>query len=481
MRIPLHRIQTLLLGFLMLALAAGLAGCETNTVRTLEDSNTEKVEKGDVRVIRETDGPCGPMLEGDDIYRFEQVIHWTPDGAHLIFDHLGMIMVVDLEGTSLRTLVDADPRYPIGERRPWNNFPHGFYFDVSPDGTRVVYTSCEFRPEGPNVDPESENYYSYEIAVINLDGTEKQRLTRNVDSDHYPVWSPDGKRIAYWSSPAGPYSWGYRGEIFTMAADEPDVRQGEAITTPAIRKESTFYEAIVADGSEVDQGEAIPTPTQREKSYYVAIVPAPQLWSPDGEHLAFLAAYQESLLYTIRVDGTGWTRVAGPVVVDVPHLTAKNKPYWATVLPSWSPDGDVLAFVMADEESAPVGVYTARPDGTDLAQVLESQGAEWQVSQVLWSPDGSELLIASDSHYFIVERDGSNARRVELENPLDQAWRVGAWSPDGARIALYVPGNPYENIPPQLYTVARDGTDLRTLVRADADGNLVPANPPEDE
>ena len=480
MRIPLHRIQTLLLGLLILALAAGLAGCETNTVQTLEDSNTEKVEKGNVSIIRHSDGPCGPMFEGQGGYYFEQVIHWTPDGTHLIFDYLGMIQVVDLEGTSLRTVVDADPRYPIEKREPRYNFPYGFYFDVSPDGTRVVYTSCEFRPEGPNVDPARENYFGYEIAVINLDGTEKLRLTRNDIFDHYPVWAPDGKRISFWSA-TRIRSW-QNGEIITMAADEPDVRQEKEITTPATRKESTFFYAIVADGSEVDQGEAIPTPTLREKTYYVAIVVAPQLWSPDGEHLAFLAAYQEVLLYTIRADGAEWTRVVGPVVGNVPFLeplaTGSGQSYWVPVLPSWSPDGDVLAFVMADEEGAPVGAYTVRPDGTDLTQVLEPQAEEWQVSQVLWSPDGSELLIASDSHYFIVERDGSNARRVELENPLDQAWRVGAWSPDGARIALYVPGNPYENIPPQLYTVARDGTDLRTLVRADEDGNLLPANSP---
>ena len=182
----------------MLVMVVSFAGCET----------TDGVTKGKFGLIRESDGPCGPMLEGHSPYVFEQVIYWTPDGAHLLFDYVGTILVVNREGTQLRTLVDADPRYPIEKRTPRFNFPYDFYFDVSPDGMRVVYTSCEFRPEGPNIDPERENYFDYELAIINLDGTGKQRLTRKDSFDHYPAWSPDGKSIAYFSSASGPFGWG---------------------------------------------------------------------------------------------------------------------------------------------------------------------------------------------------------------------------------------------------------------------------------
>ena len=412
------------------------------------------------------------MLEGNSQYVFEQVIHWTPDGTYLLFDYAGTIQVVDREGTQLRTLVDADPRYPIEKRFPRFNFPYGIYFDVSPDGTRVVYTSCEFRPEGPHVDPKRENHYGYEIAVINLDGTRKQRLTRNDSFDDYPVWSPDGKRIAFSSSASGPFGWG---EIYTMAVDGSDVRQGVALTTPALREESEFYVAIEADGSDLEQGAATITPTLKEKTYHVAVGQVP-LWSPDGKYLALLASYQGSFLYVIRADGSEWTRVAGPVSTYLPHLQRIFMSFWTPVLPAWSPDGGFLAFVMADEEGEPVGVYTVRFDSTDLTQVLESQGMNWKVSHVSWSSDGSELLVGSDSHFFIVRRDGSNVRRVELGSRLDKAWRVGAWSPDGSRIALYVPGNQDENIPPEIYTVNSDGSDLRALVRADDDGKLAPAN-----
>ena len=44
-----------------------------------------------------------------------------------------------------------------------------------------------------------------------------------------------------------------------------------------------------------------------------------------------------------------------------------------------------------------------------------------------------------------------------------------AWSPDGSRIAIYEPGY-------TLYTMSRDGTDMRVLAEKDANGNLVPVS-----
>ena len=49
-----------------------------------------------------------------------------------------------------------------------------------------------------------------------------------------------------------------------------------------------------------------------------------------------------------------------------------------------------------------------------------------------------------------------------------------AWSPDGSRIAIYQPG--YREPDYTLYTMSRDGTDLRVLVEKDANGNLVPVS-----
>ena len=47
----------------------------------------------------------------------------------------------------------------------------------------IVYSTCEYPLDG------------YEIAAVRVDGTDKRRLTEDGYFDHYPVWSPDGRRI----------------------------------------------------------------------------------------------------------------------------------------------------------------------------------------------------------------------------------------------------------------------------------------------
>ena len=64
---------------------------------------------------------------------------------------------------------------------------------------------------------------------MNPDGTGKRRLTENRDLDHYPVWSPDGRRIAFIStrhrkSTNVNYFPTYV-QLYTMAADGTDVQR----------------------------------------------------------------------------------------------------------------------------------------------------------------------------------------------------------------------------------------------------------------
>jgi len=84
-------------------------------------------------------------------------------------------------------------------------FPHW-----SPDGQKIVYTSGIDGEMWDNILGNA----SYEIYVMNADGSNRIQLTDNPGYDNMdPRWSPGGTQIIFWSSRDG------NKEIYVMNAD----------------------------------------------------------------------------------------------------------------------------------------------------------------------------------------------------------------------------------------------------------------------
>ena len=439
-----------MIGFLLLWASLIFACVRVQTPSPTEYSSVLDYEMG---------YDCGPSLAPPQEQLHDHFLHWTADGRWLVFDYghgswnepvIGT-WIVDRKGTQVRAAVeDANPGYA---------FSLGFYADVSPDGKRIVYSTCQFpnasstytRNQDPDVEVagEDEIYergrYQYEIAVVSLAGGEPRRLTRDFRLDHYPVWSPDGKRIIYVSNPETSFQFGaqhsFNTQLFSMAVDGTDVQR---ITPPELK----------------------------------GVVLAPPVWSPDGERLAFLVNEGEywqfrpyrKTLYTVRIDGTVLTRIAEDAVS----------------VASWSPDGQRLA--VAKYFGDYVGLFTLAADGSDERLIttitereeLENSNSRYKfaIHTVSWSPDGKQILYSCDLGACVVDiESGVVTGLVEDVYEWGDEPYIAAWSPDGDHIAIYTPGG--NRVELQLYTVARDGTDRRDLLRLDEDGNLVPANLPE--
>src|SRR5437773_11011085 len=77
----------------------------------------------------------------------------------------------------------------LTRNRDLNYFP-----DWSPDGKRVVFQVQHF--DTARNDPKRNGHN--QIYIMAADGSNQTNLTNNPAGDYYtPVWSPDGKRIAY--------------------------------------------------------------------------------------------------------------------------------------------------------------------------------------------------------------------------------------------------------------------------------------------
>jgi Tol biopolymer transport system component/Ca2+-binding RTX toxin-like protein len=81
----------------------------------------------------------------------------------------------------------------------------------SPDGTKIVFTTSRFQSPG--------EVNNFEIAIMNVDGTDIRRLTTSPGIDTEPVFSPDGTRIAFASDRSGNL------DIYSMKVDGTDLRQ----------------------------------------------------------------------------------------------------------------------------------------------------------------------------------------------------------------------------------------------------------------
>lgn len=123
-------------------------------------------------------------------WRYDEMVRWSPDGSRILFTTITDIYAVSEDGFTLRNINYAD-RHVLSPSDPASGLPEAMtYFDISPDGSRIVYSTCAYFGSGYAESPYDEADYGYELVVSNIDGTDRRRLTENKIFDNFPVWSP---------------------------------------------------------------------------------------------------------------------------------------------------------------------------------------------------------------------------------------------------------------------------------------------------
>ncbi len=284
--------------------------------------------------------------------------------------------------------------------------------------------------------------------------THVQRRLTSTGNNSTPVWSPNGKLIAFTSSRAGSR------DIWVMTATGTGLRRITTAATP----------------------EASPT------------------WSPDGKWLAFSSARgptHEFAIFKLRSTvpyGTAIRLTNPPPALDYPYDT------YADSDPSWSPLGDRILFdrnwPCNPGEPSCNDLYRVPSGGGRVTLLVTETAAGYPVGDN-WSvdvaPRGRAIAFTSDfesapyfggpMNIYISQTDGSNARLLTTDTDYDHPVFNGdaAWAPSGTRLAytrqLCAPYDCSTAIP-DAWTISANGTGAKLLVRNASDPNWQPIPAP---
>ena len=273
----------------------------------------------------EPDGSGQRLVFQGEPMRIAQVA-WSPDGARIAYqdpiaDERG-IFVANADGSDAVRLTE-------GANDAWPSW--------SPDGKTILFSSTRYDPSIPPCEPAgSDATCPTDLYVVDVDGSNVARLTKDPVAEYRATWSPTSERIAFERNTQDPPLM--RPAIFTMDPDGTDIRQ-----VSSGRGGSDFWPS----------------------------------WSPDGERLAFASIrYEDWGIWAVEADGSNERMILGGTgagYVDDPV---------------WSPDGSLIAFVgnlSVDNYSPEDALYVMRPDGTDVTLIADAPSIG-VAGDIAWQP-----------------------------------------------------------------------------------------------
>ena len=331
---------------------------------------------------------------------------WSPDGSRIgiftnIFTVRDFYVLADPDKTLIKTAGKCNYTTVDEIRENVLDLEWQEDFMWNPKGTKALILMYQ--------KPRKE----YQLYLLDQNGFVLQQLTNIHNSVMFPLWSHDGKKIAY---SIDSVSDQYENETGLWTINEDGTENKKLVDFGLLVAWSPddsriFYcdENFSLYSVKVDGTDEVQLSTEFFYRYDDAFS-----FSPDGKYLLFSTGYSGK--YTLFLaDQTGKNI---KVLEEVPSdLIFK---------PSWSPKGDKIAFTENHD------LYTINPDGSEKSLIASA------ISDYEWHPSGDFISFISSHSVFVASPNGSTKKQLIDGNNYKCLGLGGrefkGWSPDGSRL-----------------------------------------------
>ena len=321
---------------------------------------------------------------------------WSPDGQKLVYSNGNLLYLANADGTGSRQLVHLPGGIAGGANL--NTAPVW-----SPNGQKISLTIT---------DPKTQINHLWEVAA---DGTNLRRMFpgwHEGTGECCGAWMPNGQYFVFESQGQ---VWARRetGSFLNKVSREPAQLTAGTVSYryPVPAKDGKTIFAVAG----LRRGELVSYNARNKalESFLGGISVQDVSFSKDGEWVAYVS-FPEGTLWRSKRDGTEKVQLSSP-------------PLYA-MLPRWSLDGKQIVFYDLPQNFA-TRIYTISSAGGAVQPLMPNRGSAQ--ADPTWSPDGNSLAFG--------ETDGADSRAIRILDmktgqvtplPDSQGLFSPRWSPD---------------------------------------------------